>query len=175
MKTLYFLRHANAEPRPTNFADYDRPLVEKGWEEANAVAEYIQSKGLSFDFVMCSSALRARETLEPLRSVINTQDIEVSEKYYNIPEDSILKHLKHLSSHLGSVLYIGHNPGIAFAIFKLASAFPEFLKEGVFPATLVGFHLAIDKWGDLEWGMGELIDLFQPPHGPEESPSPMES
>lgn len=172
MKTLYLLRHAHAEPRPTAYADFDRPLNERGREEAEAVAAYCQTKGLTFDFVMCSAALRAQETVEALRPMLATGAIEISEKFYNIPEDQILSHLKHLPHNTEKVLYVGHNPGVAFAILRLAQSFPAFLNEGVHPATLVGFQLPVDNWKDLEWGLGELIDVFQPSLVPTGSPAP---
>lgn len=171
MKTLYLLRHAHAEARPTAYSDFDRPLNDRGREEAEAVAAYLQTKGLTFDFVMCSAALRTQETVEPLRSVLGTERIEISERFYNISEDQILSHLKHLPNKTDTVLYIGHNPGVAFAILRLAQSFPDFLREGIAPATLVGFQLSVDNWKDLEWGVGEIIDVFHPTLVPAESPS----
>ncbi|MBX9620748.1 MAG: histidine phosphatase family protein [Alphaproteobacteria bacterium] len=171
MKILYLLRHAHAEDRGTSLSDFDRPLKELGLSEAQAVATYIKTKGLSFDFVMCSAALRTQQTLEPLRSVIGTTDIEISENFYNSPEDKILKNLQKISDDWNKVLYIGHNPGIAFAAFKFTKTFPEVLIEGVTPGTLIGFQLPIDHWVDLEWWEGEVIDVFQPETPPSAPPA----
>ncbi|HCC25288.1 MAG TPA: hypothetical protein DEP85_07270, partial [Holosporales bacterium] len=63
MKALFLLRHTHAEERGTTISDYDRPLEERGLTEALDVANYIKSKNLSFDFVMCSSSLRTQQTL----------------------------------------------------------------------------------------------------------------
>lgn len=170
MKTLYLLRHAHAEGRGTSISDFDRPLEELGLTEAQAIADYIKTKGLSFDFVMCSAALRTQQTLEPLRSVVGTTDIEISESFYNSPEDKILKSLQHISDEWNKVLYIGHNPGIAFTAFKLTKTFPEILIEGVTPGTLIGFQLPLDHWSELEWWAGEIIDVFQPEIPPSTPP-----
>jgi phosphohistidine phosphatase len=174
MKTLYLLRHAHAMSRGTDLSDFDRPLNERGWEEAKEIATYLQNKKLTFDLVLCSASLRTQETLEPLRPVVGTEQLDISESYYNISEEEILHHLKHLPEKATRVLYIGHNPGIAFAILRLAKTFPDFLKEGVHPATLVGFHFALEKWKDLAWQSGEIVDLFQPILSPSEPPGPME-
>lgn len=175
MKTLYLLRHAHAEGRGTAITDYDRPLMEFGLEEAQKVADYIKSKGLSFDFVMCSASLRTQETLEPLRAVIGTTDIEISENFYNSPDEKILKSLHAISDKWNKVLYIGHNPGLAFAAFKLTRTFPKQLIEGVTPGTLIGFQLPIDHWKDLDWWGGKVVDFFQPelpsPKAPEQEES----
>ncbi len=172
MKTLYLLRHAHAGSRQTAYADFDRPLDDRGREEAEAVAAYLQEKGISFDFVMCSAALRTQETLEALRPAVGTKDIEISEKFYNIPEDEIRHHISQLPDTIEKALYIGHNPGIAFAILRLAKAFPDFLNQGVDPATLVGFQVSIDKWEELAWGLGTITDLFQPTLAPAKSVAP---
>ena len=162
MKQLYLLRHAHAEPHGPGYSDFDRPLNERGQEEGKAVAKYLEKQNITFDFVMCSAALRAQETLEPLRPVIGTNAIEISENFYNISEDKILGHLREIHEDKKNVLYIGHNPGIAFFILKFAKVTPRFLMEGVIPATLIGFQFSLNNWEELEWGSGEIIDLFQP-------------
>jgi phosphohistidine phosphatase len=175
MKTLYLLRHAHAAPKELSFSDFDRPLDERGREEAEAVAEFLKGKNITFDYVMCSGALRTQETLEPLRSVVGTNAIEISENFYNSPEDQILKHIRHVSDERSKILYIGHNPGIAFAAIKFAKVFPDVLMEGITPATLIGFQFPIEKWEELDWREGEIMDVYQPTLSPTESPSPKES
>lgn len=173
MKTLFLLRHAHTESRV--LADFDRALDDRGREEAKALAVHIQTQKIIFDFVMCSAALRALETLEPLRPVIGTEKIEISNNFYNVSENDILLHIKHISDEWKKVLYIGHNPGIAFAMLRFSESFPEFLKERVHPATLVEFQLPFDKWEDLTWGEGKIIEVFRPVIAPKEPPSPRES
>ncbi len=174
MKILYLLRHAHAEPRDYGLSDFDRPLDERGREEAELVAEYLQKKQITFDFVMCSAALRTQETLEPLRPVVGTDALEISEDFYNSPEDKILDYLKRVADERTRVLYIGHNPGIAFAALKFTKVYPEVLMEGVTPATLIGFQFPFEKWNDLEWWSGEIIDVFQPKLPSITAPAPKE-
>lgn len=162
MKQLYLLRHAHTVPHGLGLSDFDRYLDEKGQEESQKIAEYLIQKKITFDFVMCSSALRAQETLEPLRSVIGTKAIEISENFYNISEDKILGHLQQVSDDKNKVLYIGHNPGIAFSILKFFEVIPPFLMEGVTPGTLTGMQFSLDHWKDIDWGKAEIIEVFQP-------------
>ena len=175
MKTLYLLRHATAVSQILSFADFDRPLNDPGRVQAETVAQYIKDKNINFDYVMCSAALRAQETLEPIRKVIETEDIEISPSFYNISDDQILEALRKVSDVKEKLLYIGHNPGIAFSILKLAKLFPEIVKEGITPATLIGFQLPIDGWSDLAWWEGKVIDVFQPPLPSTEPPAQKES
>lgn len=174
MKQIYLLRHAHAMPHTLSLSDFDRPLDERGQEEGKTVAQYLKKKGIVFDFVMCSAALRAQETLEPLRTIIGTNLIEISENFYNISEEKILTHLKQLPDDKAKVLYIGHNPGIAFSILKFAKIIPSFLLEGVTPGTLTGLNFSLNQWMDLEWGKGEIIEVFQPSPSTIESPAQQE-
>lgn len=175
MKQLYLLRHAHAVPHTLSFSDFDRPLDERGQEESQAIADYLEKKKITFDFIMCSAALRAQETLEPLRPIIGTHAIEISENFYNISEDKILGHLQQLSDDKNKILYIGHNPGIAFSILKFSKALPHVLMEGITPGTLTGLQFSLDHWMNLEWGKAEIIDIFQPSQAETGSPSPQES
>ena len=159
MKHLYLLRHAHAEPHGLGFSDFDRPLDERGHVEAKEVAHYLHQHKITFDYVMCSAALRAQETLEPLRPYLGTQDIEISDSFYNISEDKILEYLRLVNDEKEKVLYIGHNPGIAFASLKLAKVAPPLLMEGIKPATLIGFEFPYTHWITLDWGQGEVRDV----------------
>lgn len=162
MKHLHLLRHANAEPNGFGFSDFARPLTEQGQKEAKEVGQYLHHNKITFDFVMCSAALRAQETLEPLKPYLGTQVIEISDNFYNISEDRILEYLRLISDEKERVLYIGHNPGIAFAALKLAKAPPPLLMEGVKPATLISLDFSCDHWMELDWGMGNVQDVSIP-------------
>ena len=65
------------------------------------------------------------------------------------------------------------SPGVAFAILKFSKTFPTILEGKISPGSLVGFQFPIDKWADLGWWQGDVINIFQPPLP--ESPEPKES
>ena len=162
MKHLYLIRHAHTEPHGFSTPDFERRLDRQGQKAAKSIAAYLTKHGITFDYVMCSSALRAQQTLEPLRPVVGTDAIEISDDFYNISEDEILYHLRHVDEELRRVLYIGHSPGIALSILKFAKAVPTLITEGVTPGTLAGLQFSIDQWSDLAWGTGEVTDVFRP-------------
>ena len=170
MKTVFFLRHATS-PQHIPLSDVDRPLDEQGREEAKEVATYFQTNALTVDLVLCSIALRAQETLEPLRSVLSTSSIEIAEEFYNISEEKILEILLSIPEDNSSILYIGHNPGIAFSILKFSDFFPEFLQRSIVPATLVELQFTSETWQDIGWKRGKVIRVFHPDFVPPGSPA----
>jgi phosphohistidine phosphatase len=175
MKRLYILRHAHTEPQGLGLADFDRALDQQGREEAEVLGKYLDQTKQTYDFIMCSAALRCQETLEPLRRFSITGKIEISENYYNISEDEILEYLRQAPDDAESLLYIGHNPGVVFTILKLVRTIPDFLKEGLKPATLIGIQVPIDKWSDLVWHDGDIIDSYHPNLDAGDTPEPMKS
>lgn len=175
MKTFFLLRHATAENQSTPLTDFDRPLDEKGWDEAKQLVTYWQDTSLTVEGVLCSAALRAQETLELLRPFLGTQNIEISDQFYNISEDQILENLNLLPETMNRVLYIGHNPGLTFFAFKIASHYPDFLTQGVNPTTLIECQLLADRWAHVAWKTAEVTEIFRPGLVPPKDPSPKKS
>jgi phosphohistidine phosphatase len=64
MKRLYLLRHAKSSWKDTSLPDHDRPLAGRGRRAAKAIARHMREQGIEPDLVLCSSARRARETLD---------------------------------------------------------------------------------------------------------------
>ncbi len=63
--TIYFVRHAKAgERRLWTDDDVDRPLSKKGWRQSNAVADRLESKGVTA--LYSSAYVRCMQTLEPI-------------------------------------------------------------------------------------------------------------
>lgn len=77
MKTLYLMRHSE-----TIFNEKlllqgwcDAPLTEKGKKQALVAKEYFESNNIKFDYIFCSSAPRAIQTLK----IITNQDFKTSD------------------------------------------------------------------------------------------------
>ena len=66
MKTLYVLRHAKSDWGVEGLRDFDRPLNHRGRKAAKAVGSEMADRGIRPDLVICSPAVRAKETLERL-------------------------------------------------------------------------------------------------------------
>jgi phosphohistidine phosphatase len=67
MRTLYLLRHAKSSWDPPGLPDSERSLAPRGVRDAKRVAKHLRRLGVTAQLVLCSSAVRTRATLEPLR------------------------------------------------------------------------------------------------------------
>ena len=65
-RELILLRHAKSSWGQAELADHDRPLNGRGRRQAPLVGAWLAAEDCEPDLVLCSSARRARETLEGL-------------------------------------------------------------------------------------------------------------
>src|SRR5882672_1530951 len=86
MYRLLLLRHAKSSWGDRQLADIDRPLSSRGESAAALMAEAIVDRGLLPDRVLCSPALRTRETLAALKPRLpKTTSVEISPALYEPP------------------------------------------------------------------------------------------
>lgn len=109
MSRLYLLRHAKAGWALPGMRDFDRPLDASGHADAEAMGIEMRSLGYVPDITLCSSAARARETLQGIAGHADTGRVLFCEKLYSEDAAGYLK-LIHENAASGSILVIGHNP-----------------------------------------------------------------
>src|SRR5262245_43838440 len=66
MKSLYLLRHAKSSWKEPGLNDHDWPLSKRGRHTAKMMAAYLRRAKTVPDLVICSTATRARQTLDPI-------------------------------------------------------------------------------------------------------------
>ena len=64
MKRVWLLRHAKSSWDDELLGDHERPLAPRGRKAAARIARWAAANGLRPDLVLCSTAVRARATLE---------------------------------------------------------------------------------------------------------------
>ncbi len=105
------LRHAKAEVG-LGLADHERPLAERGLRDAAAMGDFLRAQGLEPGLVLCSTALRTRQTLEGLRLSAPAR----FERSIYTGDGHDLLHLVHEAGAgadgVGTFLLVGHNPAV---------------------------------------------------------------
>jgi phosphohistidine phosphatase len=158
-KHLALMRHAKSSWGDPDIADHDRPLNARGRQAAALVGRHLRQAARP-DLVLCSSAARARQTLE-LLELTDASDVLIEDQLYGATPAGLLSRLRMLPNSAGSVLVIGHNPGIED--FTRTLDRDRLASVQKFPTAAVALlHLPIPTWRDLDSGAGRLDEFVTP-------------
>ena len=120
MKTLHLLRHAKSSWKIPDLDDYERPLAKRGRETARMIAAYLRRTHIVPDLIICSTAVRARQTLDPIAKAIKPPKVILERGIYEVEQSGLWKYLWALPERAECVLLIGHNPGLHDLALKLS-------------------------------------------------------
>ena len=110
MRELILVRHAHAEPPAAGGDDHARPLSAIGRQEAAGAGDWLREHGLRPDRVLCSSAARARQTLEGMGEM-GTADVREEPAIYEASPGTLAA-LADANRDAGRLMLVGHNPGL---------------------------------------------------------------
>ncbi|QGQ19526.1 histidine phosphatase family protein [Cellulomonas sp. JZ18] len=121
---LVLLRHAKAEPAGS-LPDHERPLALPGRRQASAAGAALAAAGLAPAHVLCSSALRTRQTWELVRTALaaaGAQDpaLVVTDALYDATSGDLAELVRQAPEDAGTVLVVGHEPTTSHAAVTLA-------------------------------------------------------
>lgn len=143
-RTLLLMRHAQAESG-VGVADVDRPLTDKGHAQTKAVGRLLAQHDYRVDHVVCSTALRTRQTLDGVLGswgLGSPPEIEYNEAAYNAGSDTLLELVQYADADAETVMVVGHNPSIAQLVSDFVAG-PGPL-TGFPPATVAAVHLEVE-------------------------------
>ncbi len=148
---LYLLRHAKSSWESFDLPDHDRPLAPRGKRAAKAMARHLREQGIAPELVLCSTAKRARETLE--RVGLGAANVVFDAGLYGASAATLVRRVTDVE--VSSVMLIGHNPGLHDLALRLLRNPPADL-EVKFPT---GALLALELGAD---GTAELLEFTRP-------------
>jgi phosphohistidine phosphatase len=161
MKTILLMRHAKAEPAVPGQSDFDRPLAERGIDDARRMGRALAKLGAVPDAVIASPAARAKRTAEVAAEAMGfAGTIRLEKELYDAFGDAWLAAMRKLPAATESVLVVAHSPGIAEAAAQLCGA-PARAFD-VPTAGLIGVTHDVGRWRDLGEGEGSLRWFLRP-------------
>ena len=163
MKRLLLFRHAHAVREAQ--ADRDRPLSERGRVDAAAVGRELARKGLLPGLVLCSPAIRTRQTLEAVTADLGTPAVVMVDEIYDARVGTLLDLLREQSDEAGPVMVIGHNPGLEelVALVREEPHGADPMKDGFPTAGVAVLELPGKHWDKLGARRCKLVELVLPP------------
>ncbi len=114
MKTIYIIRHAKSSWANFDQSDFERPLNEKGNNDAPEMAKRLLNKKITIDVFISSPALRAKQTCEHFCQMykVPLKNIVFNETLYHAPEQVIKNAVSTIDDKFDSAAMFIHNPGI---------------------------------------------------------------
>lgn len=162
MKTLLVLRHAKSDRGDPAIHDHDRPLAPRGEADAPQMGIALRALGVIPDYLLTSTARRARETAR-LAAAAMGYDGQIIEEpgIYGAPVDTLLDSLRACDG-ASTVLLVGHNPGLEELICLLAGGVDADPILRLPTAGLACLALDIEEWSHLLPACGLLHWLLTP-------------
>jgi phosphohistidine phosphatase len=147
MKTLYLLRHAKSSWSFDELSDQERPLNDRGRDDAPLMGQALAKRHIHPDIIVSSPAVRAMSTalLVAREMQFPHEKIKVEPGIYGAEVDDLLAIIKDLPDAAGSVLLVGHNPTITGVANVLS---PSSLNE-MPTAAVVCLRFSCDHWEEV--------------------------
>lgn len=158
MRKIVLLRHAHAEPARAGQTDIERPLSTGGLAEAEAAGRWLREQSLVPDAVLCSTATRARQTLDGVRRALALPEARFSADLYEAMPGELIRQLDTVAE-AGCVLLIGHNPGLE-ELLPLFTDGRSGDHRGMPTAAIAAIAFETDE--GLEPGAGRVLAFWSP-------------
>ncbi|MGB5756155.1 MAG: NUDIX domain-containing protein [Acidimicrobiales bacterium] len=166
-RLVYLFRHAKSSWSDPQLDDFDRPLNPRGERACDAMGEYFRLADIHPGLVVCSAALRTRQTLERVLPAIGE---DTSVKYYRglylTGPQAMLDRLRRTPADVRRVMLVAHNPGMQTLAKSLAGEGPgqdlARLAEKLPTGALAILLFRGRSWEELREGSCELHSLVAP-------------
>ena len=119
MRHLILMRHAKAEAKASSGEDFDRALTERGYRDAEIMGRVLAQAGLKPDLALVSAAERTRQTWDGVAQSFPGAQARFDRKLYNASSHGIRDAVERVADEAGTVMVVGHNPGVPMAMLEL--------------------------------------------------------
>jgi phosphohistidine phosphatase len=164
---LYILRHGDAvEHGDPRFRENDRPLTPKGIQRTKELAHALREMEISFDAILSSPLVRARETAEIVVRGLKSGKVELTEHLTPSGSmDALVKQVNMLRPLPKNILLVGHEPYLSGLISLLCTGGPGLLlamKKGGLCRLEIESPARCDKCATLEWLLTPRVISLKP-------------
>lgn len=155
------MRHAKTSMYSDDGTDFSRELTEDGQSEAKKAGIYLSRQKIFPDKILCSSAVRARQTAELVVQELgcDLSVIKLKNKLYNIGRHGLADKISKVDDSINTLLVVGHNPVMAALSREIADSHLHSMPT----SGIAAFSFDIDSWKEFPGMIGELLFFTYPP------------
>lgn len=123
-KKLLIVRHAKSDWGSITLKDFDRPLNQRGENNAPEMGKRLLEKNIIPDEIISSPALRALTTCKLITRALklNEEAIKTNDKIYEATHQTLLSIINQFDNDKNLVALFGHNNGITDLTVYLTGA-----------------------------------------------------
>jgi phosphohistidine phosphatase len=164
-RRIVLLRHAKADW--PEVSDHDRPLADRGRQDAPAAGRWLAGAGVTPDLTLCSTAVRARETWKLCAPELPQRPKTVyDDRIYEASLGELIALINGVNDEVTDLMLVGHNPSIhALADALTGEADPEVrerLTRRGFPTSAMAVLSLTGGWKSVEHGAASLVAYWTP-------------
>ncbi|GAA3572305.1 SixA phosphatase family protein [Snuella lapsa] len=149
MKTLTLIRHAKSSWE-YDVIDHERPLKDRGVNDAELVSKYFKISLREPDLVLSSDANRARSTAAIFMETLNIPSsiFRLDHALYDFAGYNLLEVIKACDETVNNLMIFGHN----HAITDFVNTYGHIYIDNVPTCGVVVLEFDIEQWADLKKG-----------------------
>ena len=153
MKSIILFRHGKSEWNIDYDTDHSRPLASRGIKAAELMGIFLMEKDEIPDLIICSTAIRAKETLQRAAKAGHwSSSIIFEPEIYGGSLSKILSIAKEQLDSFKSICFIGHEPNFSMFISRTCTISPIRFTT----ANMAKINFKVDSWKNLRFNEGLL-------------------
>lgn len=160
VRTLYLIRHGEAEESVPGLKDFDRQLTPLGQRNASRMGKLMSDYDITPDLMVSSTASRASATAELISEQIklSANKLEYLDDLYGASVRSLFSYVSNLHVEYKTVAIVGHNPVLIYlGEYLTKKAIGKLVPCGILQ---IGFDL--NGWSEVAEGNGMLMNYYAP-------------
>jgi phosphohistidine phosphatase len=160
MKQLLLVRHAKSSWDDPSLSDFDRPLNDRGKNDAPEMAKRLSDKKIKIDRFVSSPAKRARQTCKYFAKEfdVKKKSVVLEPRLYEATEGNFYEVVKAFKDKWDSVAIFSHNPGIT----AFANALTTTRVDDMPTCSVFAVKVDAKKWKDFREAKKEFLFLDYP-------------
>lgn len=161
MKTLILVRHAKSSWDDVSLSDFERPLNDRGKNDAPKMAKRLLNKNIDIDIFISSPARRAKKTAGYFIKEYNrnTDEIIFVSALYDAGIENFMQTVKEIKDTYDSAAIFSHNPGITYFANQLIE---NAQIDNMPTCSVFGVKAKVEKWKDFIKAKKEFLFFDYP-------------
>ncbi len=146
MRVLFLVRHAKSSRDDPALPDEERPLADRGRQDAQRTGKRLTRLDAKPDLIVSSPALRALTTARLIADEIGHErkDIVVDDRLYASSAGDLLAVIRALDPKRRCVMLVGHNPAFTDLAHQLSSEITDMPT-----CAVAAFRFDTKAWADV--------------------------